>query len=158
MNVHLGTSLIETKEAPVFAKIAILIYWVASLLTLYFVMHAIFTEKIIRDSISASKIPVDTVHMLVIGILAAGFAFAVLQVFLAFKLSRRKNWARIVVAIISTLIAAALIYQAYISITYHIPFLPVLKSSYWLIAEVVAASLLLLPQSRGWFSPNKARA
>ena len=77
MKDNLETSLIETKDAPVLAKIAILIYWVASLLTLYLVMHAIFTEKIIRDSISAPKIPVDTIHMLVIGILAAGFAFAV---------------------------------------------------------------------------------
>ena len=158
MKDNLGTSLIETKDAPVLAKIAISIYWVASLLTLYFVMHAIFTEKIIRDSISAPKIPVDTVHMLVIGILAAGFAFAVLQVFLAFKLSARKNWARIVVGIISTLMAAAFIYQAYISVSYRLPFFPVLKSSYWLVAEVVAALLLLLPKSRDWFSPNKARA
>lgn len=158
MGNHLGISLIETKNAPVFAKIAILIYWVASLLTLYFVMHAIFNEKIMRDLISTSTVPVDTIHTLVISTFAAGFAFAVLQIFLAFKLLTRKNWARIVVVTISTLMAAAFIYQAYISITYHIPFFPVLKNTYWLVAEVVAASLLLLPKSRGWFSPKRTSA
>jgi hypothetical protein len=158
MKSHLGTDLTEVKNAPVLAKIAISIYWVASLLTLYFVMDDIFTSKSIRDLISESNVPLDNAHKIIIPLLAAGLAFAVLKLFLAFKLSTRKNWARIVVMIISTLMAAAFIYQAYISITYKITFLPVLKNTYWLVAEIVAASLLLLPKSRGWFALKRTSA
>ena len=158
MENNLGINLIAPKNAPLLAKIAILIYWVAALLNILFVMGDILVDKNTRYFISTLNAPVDFANQVVIYILAVGFAFAVLKLFLAFKLSTRKNWARIVVVGISTLLAAALIYQAYLSIVYTIPFLPVLKNTYWLVAEIVAASLLLLPKNRGWFAPKGASA
>jgi hypothetical protein len=121
-------------------------------------MGDILVDKTTRHFVSTLSAPVDFADKVIIYILAAGFTFAILKLFLAFKLSTRKNWARIVVVGMSTLLAAALIYQAYLSIFYTIPFLPVLKNTYWLAAEIVAASLLLLPKIRGWFAPKSMSA
>jgi hypothetical protein len=64
MENHLGTDLIAPKKAPVSAKIAILIYWVISLLYLFFAVAGILTDKIIRDSIfaPAPNTPDNGVH------------------------------------------------------------------------------------------------
>jgi lysylphosphatidylglycerol synthetase-like protein (DUF2156 family) len=149
----LGINLIELKNAPVFAKIAILIYWVASLQYLYVTIDGIFPDKIIREPISTSTIPV----VVIIWIEAILFAFGALKLFLAFKLSTRKNWARIAVLIVSTLLAVFLV-QGVINtvIIGPLPFLALLKGTYGLFAEVAAALLLLLPKSRGWFAPKRA--
>jgi hypothetical protein len=57
-------------------------------------------------------------------------------------------------------LAAGFIYLfIYMGIILHLlPFSVVLKSGYWPVAEVVAASLLLLPKSRGWFVPKRTSA
>jgi len=110
MESNLGINPITPKNAPLLAKIAILICWVAALLNILFVMGDILVDKTTRHFISTLNGPVDFAHQVIIYILAAGFAFAVLKLFLAFKLSTRKNWARIVVVGISNLLAAALIY------------------------------------------------
>jgi len=162
MENHLGTDLIAPKKAPVSAKIAILIYWVISLLYLFFAVAGILTDKIIRDSIfaPAPNASDNGAHSALIFLAAAWLAFAALKLFLTFKLSTRKNWARVTVMIISALLAAGFIYLfIYMGIILHLlPFFVVLKSSYWPVAEVVAASLLLLPKSRGWFVPKRTSA
>jgi lysylphosphatidylglycerol synthetase-like protein (DUF2156 family) len=149
----LGINLIELKNAPVFAKIAIFIYWLASLQYLYVTIDGIFPHKIIREPISTSTIPV----VVIIWIEAILFAFGALKLFLAFKLSKRKNWARIAVLIVSTLLAVFLV-QGVINtvIIGPLPFFALLKGTYGLFAEVAAAFLLLLPKSRGWFAPKRA--
>lgn len=153
MEDNLAINLITQKNFP--AKIAIMIYWAASLLDLLFVTGDFLATRhyIFSRSVSGYSFPKVAIYLL-----AAGFVFAVLQLFLAFELSTRKNWARMVVVGISTLLAAGLIYQAYLSIIFKIPFLHVLKNTYWLIAEIVAASLLLLPKSKDWFAPKRASA
>ena len=162
MENHLGTDLIAPKKAPVSAKIAILIYWVISLLYLFFAVAGILTDKIIRNSIfaPAPNTPDNGVHSALIFLAAAWLAFAALKLFSTFKLSTRKNWARITVMIISALLGAGFIYLfIYMGFILHLlPFSVVLKSSYWPVAEIVAASLLLLPKSRGWFVPKRTSA
>ncbi len=145
-------SLTELKNAPVFTRIAILIYWAASLQYLY----TIFPHRTGINPASTLHAPVT----LMISTAAFLFALGVLKLFLAFKLSTRKNWARIVVVAISTLLAAFLIYAIIYGaiIIAHLPILSLLKSTYGLFSEVVAASLLLLPQSRDWFAPKKTNA
>lgn len=95
----------------------------------------------------------------IIGIAAILFAYGALKLFLAFKLLKRKNWARIGVVIVSGLLAAFLIQGAIniAMVTQHV-FLVMVKHNYGLVAEIVAASLLLLPQSRGWFASKRTNA
>jgi hypothetical protein len=155
MKNNLEINLIALKNAPVFAKIAILIYWAASLQYFYITIDGIFPYKIGRDSISAPNVPV----MAIVLATALCLTFAALKLFLAFKLSARKNWARVMVVIVSALLAAFLIHAMINTVIIgQLPFFILLKSTYGLVAEVVAASLLLLPQSRGWFAPKRASA
>ncbi|MFM0729689.1 hypothetical protein PQQ52_04225 [Paraburkholderia sediminicola] len=151
----LGINLIVLKSAPVFAKIAIVIYWFAALQYLYATMGGIFPHKIIREPVSTPAIPVAAI----IGIGLILYAFGALKLFLAFKLSARKNWARIAVVIVSTLLAVFLIQGVIITVIIGpLPFFALLKGTYGLFAEVVAALLLLLPKSRGWFVPKRVSA
>jgi hypothetical protein len=152
MENNLMVNLIALKNAPFFAKIAIVIYCVATLQFLCLTIGGIFfmIEPIFRPAI-----PLDAI----IGIAAILFAYGALKLFLAFKLLKRKNWARIGVVIVSALLAAFLIHGAIniAMVTQHV-FLVMAKHNYGLVAEIVAASLLLLPQSRGWFVSKRTSA
>ncbi|MGA7778036.1 MAG: hypothetical protein WCA85_10055 [Paraburkholderia sp.] len=152
MGANLGINSIALKNGPVFVKIAIVIYWVASLQYLCVTIGGIF---IMSEPISKPAIPFGAI----IGVAEILITFGALKLFLAFKLLKRKNWARIVVVIVSALLAAFLI-QGAINVTMatqHV-FFDILKHNYGLFAEIVAASLLLLPQSRGWFEPKGTSA
>jgi asparagine N-glycosylation enzyme membrane subunit Stt3 len=150
--------LIALETAPVSTKSAIPIYRATSLLSLYFVADEILTDRAISGSVFSRGAPVDTVQTVLVVIVAIGAAFAALKVFLSFKLLARKNRARIAVLVITTLLAAAFLYQAYIFFTYGIPFFPVLKNTCWLVAGLAVAVLLLLPQRRGWFATKRTGA
>jgi hypothetical protein len=152
MENNLRINLIALKNAPFIAKIAILIYCVA---TLQFLCLTIGGTFFMIAPIFRPAIPL----VAIIGIAAILLAYGALKLFLAFKLLKRKNWARIGVVIVSALLAAFLIQGAIniAMVTQH-GFLIVVNHNYGLVAEIVAASLLLLPQSRGWFAAKRTSA
>ncbi|CAE6909700.1 hypothetical protein R69608_03456 [Paraburkholderia nemoris] len=152
MESNLRINLVALKNAPIIAKIAILIYCVASLQFLCLTLGGIF---FMIEPIFKPAIPLDAI----IWIAAILFAYGGLKLFLAFKLLKRKNWARIGAVIVSALLAAFLIQGAIniAMVTQH-AFFDIVKHNYGLVAEIVAASLLLLPQSRGWFASKRTSA
>lgn len=156
MGNALGKNEFSIKTASAFAKIAIAIYAITSLLCLRDAIGGFLYYEIGKHSVSASKVPVDVTIVFATVLLI----IAILKFFLTFKLLTRKNWARIVVVIVSTLLAAFLIFVIiYTAIVIpSISFLTLLKNNYGYFAEVVAASLLLLPKSRGCFVSKATNA
>jgi hypothetical protein len=150
MESNLRINLVALKSAPAIAKMAILIYCFASLQFLCLTIGGIFfmIEPMFRPAI-----PLDAI----VGVAAILFGYGALKLFLAFKLLKRKNWARIGVVIVSALLAAFLIQGAIniATVSQH-AFFDIVKHNYGLVAEIVAASLLLLPQSIGWFASKRA--
>jgi hypothetical protein len=150
MESTLEINSIALEKYSVLPKIAILIYWAAALQYLY---SEFFPHKIIVNSISVHTMPTS----LLLGLLAFLLAFGVFKLFLAFKLSRRKNWARIVVVIIASAQAVFLIQgtlgMAHVS---QQALFALFTRAWGLYAEIVVAVLLLLPQSWGWFAPKRA--
>lgn len=150
MENTLQINSIEPDKPFALPKIAILMYWAAALQYLY---SQFFPHKVIINSIPTHTMPT----LLLFGLLAFLLAFGVLKLFLAFKLSRRKNWARIVVVIIASAQAVLLI-QGTIAMAHlsQQALFTLLTNAWGLYAEMVVAVLLLLPQSWDWFAPKRA--
>jgi lambda repressor-like predicted transcriptional regulator len=150
MESTLEVNSIALEKSSFLPKIAILIYWAAALQFLY---SAFFPRKVVRSSISTHTM----LPTWLLGLLVFFLAYGVLKLFLAYKMSRRKNWARIVVVIIAAaqgvflipgaIAMAQLSQQALVTLLTH---------SWGGYAEIVAAVLLLLPQSWDWFAPRRA--
>ncbi|RFU47598.1 hypothetical protein [Paraburkholderia sp. DHOC27] len=152
MENNRGSAITALKNAPVFVKTAISLYALAVLQYLVVTLGGLI---FMMRPVSRPAVPLDALF----GIAALLLAFGVLKAFLAFKLFRRKNWARIVVVIVSALVAALLIQGAIVvsKVDPHASF-NTLTHNYGLVAEIAAALLLLLPQSKGWFVPKRASA
>jgi hypothetical protein len=145
---------IAQERFSILPKIAILMYWAAALQHLY---SQFFPHKMTGNSIPIHTDSHTMPTSLLIGVLVFALALGALKLPLSFRLSRRKNWARIVVVVIASAQAVFLI-PGTIAMT-HVSqqaFFVLLINSWGLYAEIVAAVLLLLPQSWGWFAPSRA--
>lgn len=150
MESTLEINSVPPQRSSALPKIAILIYW-ASVLQYFYI--GFFQRSITKTPVSTHTMPAS----LLLGLLVFFLAFGVFKLLLAFKLSKRKNWARIVVVIIAAAQAVLLI-QGTIAMA-HVSqqaVLTLVTHAWGLYGEILVAVLLLLSQSRSWFAPTRA--
>jgi hypothetical protein len=145
----LEISATSRRKQPMLPKVAILIYWAASFQYLF---SLFFSPKIVRASVPVRTMP----SALLYGLFAFLLAVGLLKLFLAFKLSKRRNWARFVVVAIAlaqaVFVVPGTIAMAQVS---QQAVFALFANAWGLYAEMVTAVLLLLPQSWSWFAPER---
>ena len=137
---------------PVITRIAVLMLWGVFVSYLWGMVDGLASMPSI-EALSHPGVSASAVRYIELCVISVFILYAVLKLFFLFKLSARKNWARITLIVMTALLVGVALYPI---ISTHLPraqWHP--KNLVSPVFEVVAIILLLMPSSAGWFRSNR---